>query len=86
MVGVDVATVQVKKIGLELFGQSLVVTGFPGPVRGGVMQAQEKRRARLGPRCHPLHIVHRPVRDQVGEVTFFGALLLAKPEVVGTVG
>jgi hypothetical protein len=59
-VGVDVAAVQVEQVVLHLLRQRFVVARFPGPVRRGVVQAQEERRAGL-PRAgrHALHIVDR---------------------------
>ena len=56
VVGVDVATVQVKQVVLDLLGHGLVLTGFPRPVRGGVVQAEQEGRLLLR---HALDIVHR---------------------------
>jgi hypothetical protein len=47
-VGVDVAAVQVEEVVFHLLRQGFVVARFPGPVRRGVVQAQEEGRAGLG--------------------------------------
>src|SRR6185436_3524723 len=61
-----------------------VLARFPGPVRRGVVQAEEEGPLRF--LRHALDVVHGTARDQVGEVAFLGAFLLAGPEVVLAVG
>ncbi len=70
----------------QFVGQGLVVAGFPGPVGGGVVDAQEERRARPGACGHARDVVHRVVGDEVGQVALLGFFLFAEPEVVRAVG
>ena len=83
LVAVDAAAVQVEQLVLDLLGQGRVIARLPGPVRCGVVQAQQEGLIAL--RCGRRRLaqpVHGAVGDQVGQVAVLVVLVLAHPQVV----
>jgi hypothetical protein len=74
-VGVDVAAMEMEQVVLHLLGERGVVARLPRPVRRGVVDAEEERRAAgFG---EALDRLDRAGRDQVGEVALLSMLGLA---------
>jgi hypothetical protein len=81
---VDVAAVQVEQVAAHLGGQGLVVARFPGPVGGGVVQAEQEGPA-AGVGGAIVHIGGGALRQQIGEVALFVPLCLVGIQVVAAV-
>jgi len=64
-VGVNVATVQVEELAVQLGRLAHVLPSLPGPVRPGVVQTQHEGR---WSGSHAADPVDGPLRDQIGQI------------------
>ncbi len=85
VVGVDVAAIEVKKVVFDLCRQRMVLTRFPRPMRGGVVQAQKEGRALRCAGRHAVHKVHGLVGNQIGQVAVFVLFFFVGVQIVRAV-
>ena len=76
---VNIASRQMRDARSQLLGSLAVITGFPGPVRRRVVQAQEEGGVAL---AHAVDKVHAALGQQVGQIAFVVMLLFAHPQIV----
>ncbi|MCY1545244.1 hypothetical protein D9M68_811750 [compost metagenome] len=85
-VGLHVAAVQVEQVLRHVGGHVSVVARLPGPVRRGVVQAEQKGLAgfRIGRAL--VNVIDRALREHVGEVAHFVVFVFVDVEVVFAAG